>query len=109
MVTTGREREHALRCGIDAIPNREIHAVIGVHREHRVQVREHLRRIAEVGVGNCSLPQHVQHAHRMHRGGHAVTGDVDQERGDVLIVEHLIAEHVPAELQGRTVEPVRAY
>ena len=69
---------------VDAVPHREVLAVVLIHRERRVQVFQHRRGIAEIGVVKRLGPQDMGDRHRQQRGADAVPADVDDVDRQVL-------------------------
>ena len=91
---------------VDAVPDREVQAVLLVHLERPVQGGEDLAGLAEVGLGQRLRPQGVQGRDREQGGADAVAADVEQVEGEVVVVEPVVAERVAAQVGGGDEPPV---
>ena len=100
------ELERARGRLVDAVPDREVQIVVALHLVDGVERGEHLRRIAEIDVRQRAGPQRVEGADREQRGADAVAAHVEQIDREVLRVDPVIAEGIPAEPGRRDEAPV---
>lgn len=98
--------EPTCRPVVDPVPDREEQAVLLVHLERLVQGGQDLARVSEIGLRQRLRPQGVQGRDRQQRRADSVAAHVEQVKGEVVLVDPVVAERVAPQLGRRDEPPV---
>ena len=91
---------------VDAVPKGEVHSVLLVHIERRVQRVQNLVGLGEVYSRERPRAQHVHRRNRQQRRPDPVPANVEQVDCEFVGVYPVVAEAVAAKLRGAFEDPV---
>ena len=89
---------------IDAIPDREIEPVLLLHLKRVVEGAKHLTWHPEISLGKGLRAQGIHGGDREQGRADSVAADVEQVKGEMVVIEPVIAERIATQL-GRGNEP----
>ena len=98
--------QRAARGVINAIPNREIHAVLAFHRESLVQRGEHGGGVAKISIRQRARADQVDGGYREQRCGDAMPADIEQVNGEMLFIDPVVTKRIAADFAGGVVFPI---
>ena len=93
--------------GVDPVPSGEEHVIVLLHREGVVEAGEDGGGIVKIGPRERRGAQHIDDTYGKKGRPHAMAAYIQQVEGEMVVVEPMIAEGVPAQLRGGHKDPVR--